>query len=55
MLGLAFLFVIVAVLCGIGIYKHGWKSFIVALSALGVGLYAGGEQMIDAFKAFFGG
>lgn len=55
MIGLILLVVIVGVLVFLGVRKHGWKGFTVALSALGVGLYAGGQQMLEAVKVFVGG
>ena len=55
MLGLILLLVIVAGIVFLAVKKHGWKGVTVAVSALGVGLYAGGKQMLDAFMTFFGG
>jgi hypothetical protein len=55
MIGIIILLLIVGVLVAIGIHKHGWKGFTVAMSALAAGLYAGGQQMIDALKVFIGG
>ena len=52
MAGLVFLLFVIAVLAIIVVYKLGWKGASVAFAALLTGLYAGGQQLVEAVSVF---